>query len=77
MRGSGRQARGRSRREPGAVLHDTVAELDCRRPDLLIAAIDALVGSALTLVGPDAPAGEVIEFMCGAAAAVVTTATHL
>lgn len=59
------------------VLHDTVAELDCRRPDLLIAAIDALVGSALNLVGPDAPAGEVIEFMCGAAAAVVTTATHV
>jgi len=60
-------------RQISAVLHDTVARLDAPRPDLIITAIEALVGSALSLVGPDAPADEVIEFMCGAAAAIVTT----
>lgn len=60
-----------------AVLHDTVGQLDAARPDLIITAIDALVGSALSLVGPDAPADEVIEFMCGAAAAIVSADPRL
>ena len=54
-----------------AVLHDTVAQLDAPRPDLVITAIDALVNSSLSLVGPDAPADAVIDFMCDAAAAIV------
>ncbi|AUH67417.1 MULTISPECIES: TetR/AcrR family transcriptional regulator [Gordonia] len=54
-----------------AVLHEAVARSGAAHPDLVIAAVGALVDSSLALVGPEQDSESVIDFMCGAAEAIV------
>ncbi|MGB3301127.1 TetR/AcrR family transcriptional regulator [Gordonia sp. (in: high G+C Gram-positive bacteria)] len=54
-----------------AVLHDAVGQLDSRQPELIVSAIESLVGASLNKVGPDQSSDQVIEFMCRATEAIV------
>lgn len=70
---SARERIGRLHGRIAAVLHDAVAGLGTRNPDLVAAAIGALVDGALRMIGPggDADAQRIIDFTCATAEAVV------
>ncbi len=70
---SARERIGRLHGRIAAVLHDAVAGLGTRNPDLVAAAVGALVDGALRMIGPggDADAQRIIDFTCAAAEAVV------